>query len=199
MKPRFKSMALGMAVLLATVTGAVATVSIDYDHDVDFEKYKTFAIVFGEEQANLEKTSPLVHQTILGDIKKQLVLHGLQEVKTDPDVTLTYHVSTQDEMVLDTTGHGYGFGPGFGPGWGWSGSGWGYGTTQMMSFTEGTIIIDAYDTGTKLAIWRGVMTEGIPDNVKKARKQVSRDINKMFEKWAKQHEKDLEKAEKDKD
>jgi hypothetical protein len=188
-----------MAILLAAVTGVTAGVSVDYDHEADFEKYKTFAIAFAEGQTNLETSSPLVHQTILENIKKHLVLRGLTEVKTDPDLMLTYHVALQDDMVLDTTGHGYGFGPDFGPGWGWSASGWGAGTAQMMSFTEGTVIIDAYDTGTKLGIWRGVMTEVVSGNIKKTRKEASRDIDKMFEKWAKQHEKDMEKAKKAKD
>ena len=199
MKLRSKSLVLGAAVLLAAVTGAAAMVSVDYDHEVDFEKYKTFAIVFAKGQANLEKTSPLVHQTIMESIRKHLVLNGHTEVKSDPDVTLTYHVSAQDEEVFDTTGFGYGYGVGWGPGWGASGGAWGTSTTTVSHFTEGTLIIDAYDTKTKKAIWRGVMNEVVPRKPEKARKEVSRALDKMFEKWAKQHEQDQEKAEKAKD
>jgi hypothetical protein len=199
MKLTWKGVAFALAVLPAAVTGVFASVSVDYDHNADFRKYKTCAIAFAEGQPNLAKTSPLVHQTILENIKKHLVLRGLTKVDSDPDVTFTYHHSTQDETVLDTTGNGYGFGPGWGPGWGYAGGGWGAGTTQMMTFAEGSIIIDAYDTRSKLAIWRGVMTESIPKKAEKARKKIDKNINKMFEKWAAQHEKELEKAENPKD
>lgn len=192
MKSRFKSMALGMAALMAAVTGVAAGVIIDCDHDAHFEEYKTFAFVFAEGQANLAATSPLVHQTVLLDIKKHLVLQGLMEVEVDPDVAFTYHYALKDETVLDTARHGYGYGPAWGPGWGHADGGWEDRSTQMMTFSKGTIIIDAYDTETKLAIWRGVMTKAIPESVDKARKRIDRDVNKMFEKWAKHREDPLE-------
>jgi hypothetical protein len=192
MMSRFKSMALGMAALMTAVTGVAAGVIIDYDHDAHFEEYKTFAFVFAEGQANLAATAPPVHQRVLLDIKKHLVLHGLTEVEVDPDVGFTYHYASQDETVLDTAGCGYGYGPGWGPGWGHTDGGWGNRSTQVMTFTKGTIIIDAYDTETKLAIWRGVMTKTLPESVEKARKRIDRDVNKMFEKWAKHSEDPLE-------
>jgi len=199
MKLRSKSLVLGAAILLAAVTGVPASVSVDYDHETDFEKYKTFAIVFAKGQASFETTAPLVHQAILENIKKHLVLNGHTEVKSDPDLTLTYHLITQDEEAFDTSASGYGYGVGWGPGWEMAGGAWGTSTTMVSHFTEGTVIIDAYDTKTKKAIWRGVLNEVVPRKPEEARKKVDRALDKMFEKWAKQHEKDQEEAEKAKD
>ena len=74
---------------------------------------------------------------------------GLAQVASDGDIYVTYHVTTQDNQVFNTTSYGYG---GWGPGWGGYGR-WGYGyyggmgsvdsTTRSYTYTDGTLIIAA--------------------------------------------------------
>ena len=82
---------------------------------------------------------------------------GLQQVDSDPDLFITYHMTTQDNTVFSTTGFGYG---GMGAGWGRWGGGMSMGssTTTATTFTEGTLIVDAYGPDDKQMVWRGTGT-----------------------------------------
>ena len=189
MKPRARLLALGAAILLAAITGVAASVNVDFDHNVDFSHFKTFAFKFADGQKTLEKKSPLLHQDILAAITRNLEAGGLEKVDEDPDLYLTYHVTEEQDTTYDTVGIGYGPGAGWGPGWGWGAGAWGSSSSTVMTYEEGTLIIDAFSAKTKKGIWRGAGHGILAEKIDKADKQVVQWIDKMFEKWAKQHEK----------
>jgi hypothetical protein len=190
MKHTVRFLALSAAILLATITGAAASVSIDYDHNVDFSHFKTYAFKFSDDQVTLEKTAPLIHESILKTITKNVEARGLEKAETDPDIYVTYHVTTQQDAIISSGG--YGLGAGWGPGWGYSTAAWDAATTMVSTYEEGSLIIDAFSAKTKKAIWRGAAHGVIPEKVDKADQEVAKWINKMFEKWAKTHEAQLE-------
>ena len=100
-------------------------------------------------------------------ILRELRQGGLEPTDSDPDLYITYHVTTRDNMVLNTTSYGYG---GYGAGWGGYGRrGRGYrgghssSTTTASTYTEGTLIVDAHEPGAKKMVWRGTGTVTIQD------------------------------------
>jgi hypothetical protein len=166
-------------------------VTIDYAHDFDFTKVKTFLYVDTPETAVRDQ---LMAGRIVSAIKRELVEAGLTEAAEDgpaPDLVVTYHVTTQENQTMVTTGMGMGTAGmgrrGRGAGWG----GWGGGatmgtaTTRTHTSVEGTLIIDAFDPGDEQLVWRGsgaATVKGKPEN---QTKQIDNVVKKLGKRWDK--------------
>jgi len=177
--------ALGaLFVLVLAASPALAQkVAIDYAHDFDFGSVKTFQYV---DTAESNAASPLMADRIQYMIKQKLTQGGLTEVAENPDILVTYHVTTQDQTVFNTTSFGYG--GGYWGGWrGWGAPAMGSSTTTASTYTEGTLIVDAYDAQEKKMIWRGTGTVTVKDDPDKQIKQVEKILKKLGDKWKKIH------------
>jgi hypothetical protein len=172
---------LGVLILLgmAAVPASAQKVTIDYAHDYDFKAVKTFEYVATKET---DAPNELTDGRIKDAIIKQLVQGGLTQVDSDPNIYVTYHLTTKDDTVYNTTGYGYG---GFGRGWrGW-GMGMGATTTTETTYTEGTLVIDGYDAADKKMIWRGSGTVTVKSKPDKQAQQIDNIMTKLGEKWDK--------------
>ena len=185
--------ALGLVFVLALVaTPALAQkVTVDYAHDFDFSGVKTFQYVDTQES---NSKNELMAGRIVDMIKKELREGGLTEVQDNPDLYVTYHVTTEEMSSFNTTSMGYGGYGGYGAGWGGYG-GYGYGgygaggmassTTYETKYTEGTLVLDGYDPTDKKLVWRGTGTVTIKDKPEKQIKQVDKILTKIGAKWDK--------------
>jgi hypothetical protein len=102
---------------------------------------------------------------------------GLKQVDSSPDLFVTYHITTQENTVYNTSTFGYG-----GDGRGWGG-GMANSTTTEMNYTEGTIIIDGYEPGEKNMVWRGTGTVTVKSKPEKQAKQIDKILAKLGAKW----------------
>jgi len=175
-------------VLLLLASPALAQkVYVDHDKDYDFSKVKTFAWSNSPE-TSLEKTDPLFHSRIVNGIEHYISMAGVQEVQSDPDVYVTYHTSSKENLSLNTTNWGYGY-PG---GWAWGGywgHGYGYGagvgssTTTVSTYQTGTLIVDLWDAKTKNLVWRGTATNiTISSSPDKMAKRLDKALAKIVDK-----------------
>lgn len=174
--------ALGLIFVLALVaTPAMAQkVNIDYAHDFDFDSIKTFQYV--DTQESNVKGNQMMADRVVNIIKKELREGGLTEVQENPDIYVTYHFTTEERTSYQTTNFGYG---GYGGGWyGWGG-GMGSSTTQQINYTDGTLIIDAYDSTDKKMIWRATGTVTVKAKPEKQIKQVENILTKIGKRWDK--------------
>lgn len=173
--------ALGLVFVVALVaTPAMAQkVNIDYSHEFDFSKVKTFEYVDTKES---DSKDPLMDQRIQGLIEQKLKDGGLTEVSENPDIYVTYHITTKDQTSYTTTNFGYG-----GMWGGWYGWGGGMGTsyTTPVNYTEGTLIVDAYDATDKKMVWRGVGTVTVKAKPEKVTQQIQNILDKLGKRWAK--------------
>ena len=177
-----KTLGTLIVLALAALPAAAQTVTIDYAHDYDFKTVKTFQFV---ESSDSKASDPLMDGRIKDAIVNQLVQAGLTQVEADPNIYVTYGITTQKNAVYNTTSMGYG---GFGLGWrGWGMGGMGSSTTTESTYTEGTLIIDAYDAGDKKLVWRGTGTVTVKANPDKRAQQIDSIISKLGAKWAKIH------------
>jgi len=177
-----------LALALVAATPALAQkVTIDYDRDFH-EKIHTFAWYENDKETSLAKVDPLMYSRIENAIQHYLTAAGLQEVDPDqnPDVYVTYHTNSKQEVQYNTTSFGYGY-----PG-GWYspyGMGWGGGisssTTTATTYQRGTLIIDVWYAKTKTLIWRGTASAIVPEKPEKAASLIDRSLQKMVTKWAK--------------
>ena len=168
---------------LAATPALAQKVTIDYAHEFDFGGVETFQYVDTEES---NAANPMMHERIVAMIGKELVEGGLTEVSENPDILVTYHVTTEEQTTYTTSSFGYG---GYWGGW----NRWGYrygptmasSTTTARNYTEGTLIIDAYDSAEKKMIWRGTGTVTVKAKPEKQVKQVEKILAKLGDKWDK--------------
>jgi hypothetical protein len=178
---------LGTALICLVLAGAAAAnaqkVYIDYDKQADLSKYKTYAMAT-TGQDDLSQVSPLAHQHIFDALRQKIAAGGrLTEVKENPDLYVTYHVTSKEETSVSTSGYGYGYGPGWGGGYYWGGGGWMGSTTTVNTYTVGTLLFDVYDAKTKQAVWRGIASATVPSNPQKGIKKIDKAIEKLATKW----------------
>ncbi len=186
--------ALGLIFVLAlAATPAMAQkVTVDYAHDFDFSAAKTFQYV---ETKDSDAKNELMADRVATMFKKELTEGGLKEVTENPDIYVTYHYTSQENTSYNTTSMGYGGYGGYYGGWGGYG-GYGYGgyggmggmgssTTYATTYTEGTLIFDAYEPGDKKLVWRGTGTVTVKAKTEKKIKQVENILTKLGAKWDK--------------
>jgi hypothetical protein len=186
-------LSLFVLALLAALPATAQKVYVDYDRSANFEAYKTFA--WGETpETSLQGESPLMHSRIKNAIEYHLTEGGLVEDTENPDLYVTYHTNSKEEVQLSTTGMGYGYGGGWGwdPFWGGMG-GMGTSTTTSHTYERGSLIIDLWDAKSKQAIWRGTAQAVVKQNPQAAAKQIDKAIAKIVKRFDKMYAKDMKK------
>src|SRR6266850_2116966 len=149
-------------------------VNVNFDKDVDFSKYKTYAFTEGTPTP-----VALTNQRIEKAIEAQLAAKGLTRVESNADLMVVFHCAVTERTQFST---------GSLDGWGW-GRGWrrwGGGETAITEVEQipvGTLIVDIGDSFTKRYIWRGTGTKTISSNPDKNEKAIDAAMKKMFEKF----------------
>lgn len=189
-----------LAAVLVTSTLALSAQAqkpqIQWNNNYDWDAVQTFAWQDTPE-TSLEEKNPFMHSLIKNTIEAELATSGLTEVEANPNVWVNYHASTTTDVQLRTDSYGYSFG-GYGmAGWGYYGMAAGpvSSTTRAIEYTRGTLVVDIWDAASKQLVWRGTVSDTLPDNVQKAEKLVVRAINKMAEQGRKLWEKELDRRE----
>ncbi len=173
--------------LLCLIAGnALAKDNVDFDKSVDFTSFHTFQLLPNPDGA-LAKANELMDGRVQDMIRQHLVAQGLTEVSENADLIVSYDASTKDHQVLNTTGMGPGMGVGMGMGWGSFGAVGmgGMATTTVSTFTDGTLVIDAYTPDPKKMVWRGMAEESVTDNPEKTTKNIEKSLDKLFQTWDK--------------
>ena len=98
-----------VCILFASSFAFAHDVHVDYDHKVNFSKYKTFMWVGKPETAD-----PLTADRIVDSVNAQLNARGLQLVSSGADLYVSASMSVQQVPVYNTYYDG---------GWGWAGAG----------------------------------------------------------------------------
>lgn len=141
----------------------------DFDPDVDFTRFKTFAIIGGKD---IERSGwldePEMHDRFQNFIAGALETRGLAEVPKDQkhDLAVRFWVARrqkQDVTVID-------YGPSMA--WGgyapyWTGA-WGYSYQEYIvsNYVQGSMIVDMIDPATKDLVWRIYVRQKIEDRAK---------------------------------
>jgi hypothetical protein len=174
-----------VGLLLLSAPVFAQKVNVDWDRDFS-GTIDTYAWAEPKDGAQ----NPLVHQRIVNAINYWLTMRGHREVQQseNPDVIVTYHTGTKDEVVVTADTMGYGYGPGFY----WGMGGMTTTTARSHTYTKGTLVVDVWDPKAKQLLFRGSATDTVDDNPEKMEKK----INKCVEKMAKEFDKKLKKEQK---
>jgi hypothetical protein len=58
-------------------------------------------------------------------------------------------------------------------------------TTRVNEYTVGTLIVDVWDAASKELVWRGVVSDTVPDDIQKAEKLIDKALTKLVAQWQK--------------
>ena len=169
MKSRFVKAFLGVS--LAGIGILLAMVKTDYDHHVDFSRYRTYSWI------KVQAGDTLWADRIQADVDAQLSAKGWQKVPSGGDAQVSAFGSTREQPTLDT------FYTGLGGGWGWRrgwGGGMGMSTTEVESTPVGTLVVDVFDGATKKLIFRANASEAITGKPDKNEKKMAKEVEDMF-------------------
>ena len=140
--------ALIFILLTATATFA-QKVTVEFDASADFSKYKTFSIRDGQlNSKNPALNSELVKKRIEADIERDLTARGLKMVAGQADLNVRYRLGSAAKTEVDRYPAG------------WRGLGT---RVVRVPYTEGSLVIDLRDTGSRSLVWRGIAREDKSD------------------------------------
>lgn len=145
---------LATAFFGAVIAGVPATaqgVSVDYDHTINFLKFKSYTL------QKLHATDPGVETRLTIALDRDLQSRYLHPDEKNPDIIVTVVESDQDKQEYPKFYDSL------------SGMSWqrGWGTTSgfldsqatLQDIPAGTLVMDMWDGKTKKLIWRGTVTE----------------------------------------
>lgn len=141
---------LGCAVFLTLTTAALAVdAKTDYDHSVNFEKYRTFAWKNYGTPANGIINNSLVAARLQSAVNEQLIKKGMREDDRNPDVYIVTHLGARNMTDIEYL-------PGAG---GWRHWRWMGPDVPVNKYVKGTTIIDIVDAKTNQLVWRAIATD----------------------------------------
>ncbi|MBU1168458.1 MAG: DUF4136 domain-containing protein [Proteobacteria bacterium] len=156
-------MLVGFIFLMGGCSGI--RVSQDYEPAMVFSNLKTYSIKQKESDkaGHRPVDNPLVNERIIKALGRTLSEKGFAEVKTNPDVWVSYQYVIQTKIASSSTG------PSLGIGFGLSSrnSALGFSTgTDISQYDEGQLIIDFKQGNTGKLLWRGTSTFRVETHIK---------------------------------
>lgn len=151
MKSIVRTMAAAFfCIVLAGASALAQSVTIDYDHTVNFLKFKTYT------WAKVHATDPAVEQRITLALNRSMKGRYMTEVAKGGDLTVTAVEASKDKQEYTDFYNALGD-------WSWQRP-WGNaglmdGQTGLSDIPLRTLIVDLYDTKTHKLLWRGEVTE----------------------------------------
>jgi Domain of unknown function (DUF4136) len=184
MKNLFKL--LPLLVILFVVTSCTSVrVAADYDKNVNFGTYKTFA--FFKNGIDKAEISDLDKRRILKAIESELLAKGFTKSE-NPDVLISIFTKSNQRVDVYNNNWGMGgwgwggFGPwgmgGFGPGWGW-----GWNQPNVSTSVEGVLYIDLLDAKKKELIWQGMGSGYLSRKMEQKEERINEFVSKIMEKY----------------
>jgi len=149
----------------------------DFDNDIDFSNYKTFA--YFRPEIDKVDISDLDKRRILRALDKEMNLKGLSKSET-PDLLIGFTTKAKDKIYVTNYNNfswGWGWGWGFNP-WFWGSPGF----NTVSTKTEGTLYVNIIDATTKQLVWQGKGRGGIDENTKNRDERISLFVKEIVEK-----------------
>jgi len=156
---------------ILTSCSSVKVVS-DYDVQVDFSTYKTFA--FYKKGIDKASVSDLDKKRIMRAIENELNKKGLVK-STNPDILVSIFTKSREKVNVTDNNFGYGFGWGYNP--------WFFGSTNLNinQYTEGTLFIDFIDKNKNELVWQGIGSGAMKmSNIDKKEERINEFVNKII-------------------
>ena len=157
-----KSQLIKLAVFLGVVSLVACTgitVNTDYDTERDFNSLSTYAWMEPKQKLIIDPLvdNDLMNKRVRRAVESQLAALGFVKAEGDKgaDFFITYHVSAETKLSVNSFHSSYGYYPSC---WnGCYGYGAGYGRdVSVRQYKQGTFMLDVIAPASSELIWRGV-------------------------------------------
>ena len=156
------------------------TVTIDYDHTVNFLKFKTYT------WTKLHATDPTVEDRITIALNRDMGGRYMTEVPKGGDVSIIAVEATQDKREFTTFYNSLGD---FAWQRGWGSAGFLDSQATLDDVPVDTLIIDMYDTKTHKLLWRGTVTETVATSEDKNDQKIDKAVTLLIGKYPPKYKK----------
>jgi hypothetical protein len=147
------------ALLFAFAPRSMAKTAVDFDPNLDFSKFKTFAYAGGSNALEFREVNPnYISDRVHAGVAQALVARGLREVALDqqPDLVVRYWANSQSNMVAPAAGAGDIMTSGY---WAYT-----YDLMRAENSLDATLVIDLTDAKRKALAWRVYLEQKIVDD-----------------------------------
>jgi hypothetical protein len=164
--------------LITLILSSCSSIKVfsDYDRNIDFSNYETFA--YFKPEIDKVDISDLDKRRILKALDSEMNLKGLSKSET-PDLLIGFTTKAKEQIYVNT-------GNNFGWGWGWGFNPWFWGNggyNSVSTRTEGTLYVNIIDAATKQLIWQGKGRGGINEFMKNRDERISFFIHEIIENY----------------
>ena len=145
--------------LLFFAPRSTAKTAVDFDPNLDFSKYKTFAYAGGSNALEFRQLNPnYISDRVHSGVAKALVQRGLREVPLDqqPDLVVRYWANSQSNIVAPAAGAGDIMTDGY---WAYT-----YDLMRAENSLDASLVIDLTDAKRKALAWRIYLEQKIVDD-----------------------------------
>jgi CRISPR/Cas system CSM-associated protein Csm5 (group 7 of RAMP superfamily) len=180
----FKFVIIVFALMLTSCSAI--KVSTDYDAQVDFSKFNTFAFYKpGIDKADI---SDLDKKRVLRAIEAELLLQGFMK-SDNPNMLVSFFTKSRERVNVNQNQNNMGFG--WGMGWNpWMMGGMNNNNVNVSQFTEGTLFIDFIDTEKKELVWQGIGTGALKiENREKKEARIKEFVKEIISRFPPEKEK----------
>ena len=173
-----KAIQLLLASLLFTMAscGSMISINSDYDKNVDFSTYKTYA--YYKTGIDKVEISDLDKRRILNAIDQQMLAKGFTK-SDNPDLLINLFTKSREQVNVNQFNAGWGYGWG----WGWNPFMMGGNQTTVTTSTEGTLYIDLIDAKKKEMIWQGEGTGILTKNTNKKEERINEFVSQILSQY----------------
>ena len=141
---------------------AMARINFDFDPNLDFSQFKTFAYIGGVNTLEFRQLDPnLISNQVHAGVSKALTQRGLKEVRPDqqPDLVVRYLANSQSKLVSAAVGDWVQFGPYISDYWAYT-----YDLMSAETSLDASLIIDLIDLKRKDLAWRLYLDQKITND-----------------------------------
>ena len=149
-------------------------VTSDYDENVDFKSYKTFA--FYKTGIDKAEINDIDKRRILRAIEAELVAKGYKK-SPQPDFLVSIFTKSRERVNI----YNNGYGP-WGYGWGWTPF-YLNNLNAVSTSTEGQLFVDFIDANKKELIWQGHGTGYLTQNTSKKQERIREFVYHVIQKF----------------
>ena len=157
-----------LLVSLTYLSCSSVRVSSDYNSEINFSSYKTYA--FSKKGIDKAQINELDKKRILKALEIELSSLGLRKNSIDPDVVVSIFTVANEEININNSYNylGYSYGP------------WYNFNVSNYSTTQGTLFIDIIDYKKNELVWQGIGKGYISENSSKKEEQIKSFVNKIL-------------------
>jgi len=147
------------SLLFASMLSLADTHHIETDKKVDFSTFKTFAVREGRVSSrNAEINNKLTLKAIEDSIRATLIAGGLKEAADRPNLIVSFSLAEEGQRGV---------------------VGRGIRNAQVVSTSEGTLVIDMTSPAASAPVWHGIYTDD-EDNAARLAKKLPGDAKKLL-------------------